>query len=630
MEFYKNRLYIKFKAEEDWKQFLNTVKLESFRDNQEHTLTEFMDYFPGSFDTDFYQGIRISREDLDVLFCDESSEAIGVFIDGFAKIFESRGTQAILLADRYNYTHSPGNSREYWYLGQGLHELYRSEEAEVTAKEHYKIDISDCRKWLGEDRVDSLRWMEYELLEDIGSPRKSNISSEEKAVLKRIHKNDAKKTLNDIFPNMDRGLGHQLVIENGVLTDWEPQDEYLGIDIIPPDEDFDNQECVSWLLPAEVTEIGDHSGMFCDSGRGNGMDTLVFTTNLKTLNPKHFGNSGFKHVYIIDPETEEVLFHSEKFCNKGEHEWLRDDKLWIEFTKRYNEWPAVAMANPWFYSPEVNDQFEAMDWVDYLERLWETQENTGEESTSVPEEKEESFETVEEEAVNPVEEEELPSETEETAEDFVDDEELEEEEESFEEDTEEVLSDSEEEDEPYETEESPDEEEEDDWLDDDDEEDEDYESEEISSGSTYYWITEEKVESNETVDAQPAKKKKSFWSIFTREKPSVEADHSMDGTYRIYQIYDMDTKDDHKPAEMGAEGSTLTLNGDRFELELNWKDKKYASKVSGTFTMKKGEQMVFYVNHRKFADCSLLKSYGMITLYVVIRKLGKYILLFRK
>ena len=622
MEFYKNRLYIKFKAEEDWKQFLNTVKLESYRDNQEHTLTEFMDYFPGSFDTDFYQGIRISREDLDVLFYDESSEAIKAFIEGFASIFESRGTQAILLADRYHYTHSPGNSREYWYLGQKLHELYRTEEAEVTAKEHYKIDISDCRKWLEEDRVDSLRWTEYELLEDIGSPRKSNISSEEKAVLKRIHKNDAKKTLNDIFPNMDRGLGHQLVIENGVLTDWEPQDEFLGFDIIPPDEDFNNQECISWLLPAEVTEIGDQSGMFCDSVRGNGMDTLVFTTNLKTLNPKHFGNSGFKHVYIIDPDTEEVLFHSEKFCNKGEHEWLRDDKLWIEFTKRYNEWPAVAMANPWFYSPEVNDEYEAMDWVDYLERLWETLENTGEESTLVTEEKEESFETVEE--AEAVETEEISSAAEETTEDFVDDEVKEEEEESLED---EDPSDSDEEDEPYETKESFDEEE--DWMDDDEEDDEDYESEEISSDSTYYWITEEKERPDEKADVQP-EKKKSFWSIFTRKKSLAEADHSMDGTYKIDHIHDLDTRDDYKPAEMGAEGSTLTLNGDRFELELNWKDKKYASKVSGTFTVKKGEQMVFYVNHRKFADCSLLKSYGMITLFVVIRKLGKYILLFRK
>ena len=621
MEFYKNRLYIKFKAEEDWKQFLNTVKLESFRDNQEHTLTEFMDYFPGSFDTDFYQGIRISREDLDVLFYDESSEAIKAFIEGFASIFESRGTQAILLADRYHYTHSPGNSREYWYLGQKLHELYRTEEAEVTAKEHYKIDISDCRKWLEEDRVDSLRWTEYELLEDIGSPRKSNISSEEKAVLKRIHKNDAKKTLNDIFPNMDRGLGHQLVIENGVLTDWEPQDEYLGIDIIPPDEDFNNQECISWLLPAEVTEIGDQSGMFCDSVRGNGMDTLVFTTNLKTLNPKHFGNSGFKHVYIIDPDTEEVLFHSEKFCNKGEHEWLRDDKLWIEFTKRYNEWPAVAMANPWFYSPEVNDQFEAMDWVDYLERLWETQENTGEESTPVTEEKEESFETVEE--AEAVETEEIPSAAEETTEDFVDDEVKEEEEESLED---EDPSDSDEEDEPYETEESLDEEEEEEWMDDDEDDDEDYESEEISSDSTYYWITEEKERPNEKADVQP-EKKKSFWSIFTREKPSMEADHSLDGTYKIDHILDRDTTDDYKPVEMGAEGSILTLNGDRFELELNWKDKKYASKVSGTFTVKKGEQMTFYVNRFKFATGSTYRGLRL-CIYVGIRKLSKYLIVF--
>ena len=105
----------------------------------------------------------------------------------------------------------------------------------------------------------------------------------------------------------------------------------------------------------------------------------------------------------------------------------------------------------------------------------------------------------------------------------------------------------------------------------------------------------------------------------------MEADHSLDGTYKIDHILDRDTTDDYKPAEMGAEGSTLTLNGDRFELELNWKDKKYASKVSGTFTVKKGEQMTFYVNRFKFATGSIYRGLRL-CIYVGIRKLGRYLI----
>lgn len=636
MELYTSRLYIKFKEEKDWKQFIDTVEFESYKDHEKHLLSEYKDYFPGSVETDFAEGIRISSDDLDCLMSSYYSENVmESLVYGYTELFDKMRVEAILLADSYNCTHSPGKCYEYYYLGGYIHEFYRGEDADEPANEHYKIDIADCRKWLGEERTDELTYREKELLDEIGGPRKKVISEEEKRVLKKIHRNDEIKTLKDIFPKINRERNNGLVIDNGICLEYEDlQDDYLGIEthMVEKVEDVDDAE---WFIPGEVVEFDEHNDIFFHNIFQD-INNVVLTTNLRRIQPEIFKCNGFKHLYFIDPETEEVLFHSEKFQpvdkkDRQSYDELCDDELWNEFCNSYNKWSAAALINPWFYDPEINSSYDSMDWAEYVDRLMNSQPTESSNNCQVSEEDEQQIkdgvtieQSVSDEKVDEPTEEKMLSSS------LKNDQVSGEKEMPLKQDDENELTELDYEDEEY----YEDEEDDEDYEDDEDDEPSEYEKESVSISS--YWISEEKKESvskDQTdsslkAEEQPAKKK-SFWAFLTGGKKSSEdsTDHSLDGTYTIANFFVPGTTVSYTPAEMGAMNSKLSVNGNHLELDL-YVNGENLIKGTGTFSLKKNDNMVFYINNKKIGTGSWYKSYGIIHIIIMLKKLPKYMIWF--
>ena len=154
--------------------------------------------------------------------------------------------------------------------------------------------------------------------------------------------------LQDILPNINRNLDHGLIMENGACVDTnEKYADFIGTGPV------DNLEELSFYFPAEVGELSEDSEIFLVYAVE--FKDLIFTTNMERIRPELFKCSGFKHVYIIDPETEEVLFHSEKF-HCAPHS-LCDDELWNMFASAYEMDQFSAMEDPLFFDPDVN-----LDW----------------------------------------------------------------------------------------------------------------------------------------------------------------------------------------------------------------------------------------------------------------------------
>ena len=361
------RIYFKFEFEEDWEKFINDKDMFDTEDGQKHSIAECQNHFGCEI---YERGISISRENLDILiYEDMDNEELSFFLKTYAMTCVKN--DGIILAD--NYDEETGTNFEWYYLGLSIHEDTRTEYDDL--EEHMNTDISDCEKWLGERRLRSLTYFESSRLYGLKCPRKGRVTDVEKAVLKRIiEKREEKKTLRDIFPDMNKELDNGLVIENGVCIDYEEfQNKYLGIETrtIESLEDVDDAE---WFFPAEVIELGEKNDIFFWNPLQN-INNVVFTTNLRRIQPELFKCRGFKHLYFIDPETEEILFHSEKFYNEDKDDGLCYDDLWNEFCERYNsesfiKSPAAALANPWFYDPEVNTWSDSMDWQNYLDRLF--------------------------------------------------------------------------------------------------------------------------------------------------------------------------------------------------------------------------------------------------------------------
>ena len=361
------RIYFKFKFEEDWEKFINDKDMFDTEDGENHSIAECQNHFGCEI---YGRGISISRENLDILiYEDMDNEELSFFFKAYAMTCVKN--DGIVLAD--NYDEETRTNYELFYLGDSIHEYTRTEDDDL--EEHMNTDISDCEKWLGERRLRSLTYSESSMPYRLKGPRKGIVTDVEKTVLKRIiEKREEKKTLRDIFPDMNKELNNGLVIENGVCIDYEEfQNKYLGIETrtIESMEDVDDAE---WFFPAEVIELGEKNDIFFRNPLQN-INNVVFTTNLRRIQPELFNCRGFKHLYFIDPETEEILFHSEKFYHEDTDDGLCYDDLWNEFCERYNsegfiKSPAAALANPWFYDPEVNTWFDSMDWQNYLDRLF--------------------------------------------------------------------------------------------------------------------------------------------------------------------------------------------------------------------------------------------------------------------
>ena len=378
MEQYKCRIYAKFRKENDWQEFIN--KVEIYKLGKTYPLSDFQQNFvkrstivrrdtePG------YYSIRISRNDLSCLICDafyENSAELNV-----KKYFKMVGNKGIALADCYVDSSDPAISKEFYCLGEEYHKFRRKK----GAAEHFEIDITDCSKWLGEERISELSEDEKELLSQISEAGKNKVSEDEAALLRKIHRKGKQMNLRDIFPHLNKNQDNGLVIKNGICTDWyDYQEKLLDVDSSSLPDGGILVENDNWFLPSEVLEIDKDNDIFTSD---DGFNTLVFTTNLRRIDPSIFKCRGFEHVYIIDAETEDVLFSSEKFYLDDPNGQLKDDELWNEFVKSYNEWPAVAMANPCFFNPrwQNNPRLDMLytlnkinwrDWGEYVTRIME-------------------------------------------------------------------------------------------------------------------------------------------------------------------------------------------------------------------------------------------------------------------
>ena len=130
-----------------------------------------------------------------------------------------------------------------------------------------------------------------------------------------------KKTLYDIYPNLDETEDSGLVIADGncsSVADYKQHQRFLGssgdnlyfpenVTSITGDVDFDDE-----------IEVGfDFIGTI--------FDNCVITTNCTDIDAPIFQCGGFKHFYVVDAETKEVVFYSDEF--DFDHEFIVNDEF---------------------------------------------------------------------------------------------------------------------------------------------------------------------------------------------------------------------------------------------------------------------------------------------------------------
>ena len=146
---------------------------------------------------------------------------------------------------------------------------------------------------------------------------------------------DFKRNLRDIFPDLDDSLPTGLIIENGALSEIESDYyDFIG-------DDSDNK----FYFPPEVERFDEEFEHFID-GFDWVIEDFVVTTNLKEI-PQEFEIRGFENFYIIDSETKETVFYTNRFLIPDEVSdgLLYALDLFSEFANEYEKDPEKAMHN---------------------------------------------------------------------------------------------------------------------------------------------------------------------------------------------------------------------------------------------------------------------------------------------
>ncbi len=152
---------------------------------------------------------------------------------------------------------------------------------------------------------------------------------------------DIKRSLTEIIPKLDESLSNGLVIENGILKDIADQDAYIaytgqkdsgsGSPYFPP----------VVYIPPEVIEFDEDFNYF--NCPGAYVETFVITTNMKMITDVFFMR-GFENFYIVDADTKEVVFYSDKFLvPEGSYDF-------VSFIDEF----------AWFLDDYANDPLEAI------------------------------------------------------------------------------------------------------------------------------------------------------------------------------------------------------------------------------------------------------------------------------
>ena len=149
---------------------------------------------------------------------------------------------------------------------------------------------------------------------------------------------DFKRNLIEIFPHLDETLPNGLIIEDGVLKDFDSEYyAFLG--------DNSNDR---FYFPPEVESFDEDFGYFTDNYEWT-VEVFVVTTNMKRF-PKDFffGIRGFEHFYIVDADTKETVFYTNRLLIPDEVSdgILYELDLYCDFADEYEDDPSVAIHNP--------------------------------------------------------------------------------------------------------------------------------------------------------------------------------------------------------------------------------------------------------------------------------------------
>ena len=169
-----------------------------------------------------------------------------------------------------------------------------------------------------------------------------SLDEEEEMLMKEVENKpipkNFKRNLKEIFPDLDENLPNGLDIEDGILRDFDSEYyDFLG------DDSNDR-----FYFPPEVESFDEDFAYFTDNYEWI-VEDFVVTTNLKSL-PKDFffGIRGFEHFYIVDANTKETIFYTNRFLIPDEvSEYvLYDLDLFSDFVDDYEDDPSAAIHNP--------------------------------------------------------------------------------------------------------------------------------------------------------------------------------------------------------------------------------------------------------------------------------------------
>lgn len=138
---------------------------------------------------------------------------------------------------------------------------------------------------------------------------------------------DFKRNLADIFPNLDESLPNGLIIEDGLLLGIKSEYyDFLG----------DDSDHSRFYFPPEVEGLDNDFDYFEDGYQWT-IDGFVITTNMKGISAYDYSILGFKNFYIIDAETKETVFYTNRFLVPDEagDGFVYDIKLFTEFADDY-------------------------------------------------------------------------------------------------------------------------------------------------------------------------------------------------------------------------------------------------------------------------------------------------------
>lgn len=195
------------------------------------------------------------------------------------------------------------------------------------AYQYVLIETSEPGYWEGdeESRVKTFAYTKEGFLESL-TPKQSKPKSNSK---KKKANGTKKETLKDIFSQMDESASDiGIIAENGSLIkiNSRKHEAYLG-----------ESDCA--YIPEYITEMSsDNCNEF--NRPGYAYEKFVITSNCKKISAIVMG-AQFKWFYIIDSDTQEVIFKTDKFYDKNEEfgtDTLRD------FEEHYFDDPEEAMA----------------------------------------------------------------------------------------------------------------------------------------------------------------------------------------------------------------------------------------------------------------------------------------------